>query len=215
MFVANQLLTAMTNKRLLRITAWAVSFVFYSGLLACFVLLPVAALTNRLNYSLPVEGIVGDLPNKLIGSVWVRAQISQARLMVYDWASFQKLVSQPVGLAVAAISLLRGLVWLLIVWWLKQLLDQMLRQDAFHPTIARQLRRIGLALLTLPLLTFAGQFAGFEIMRQYTDQLGAAYSFHNTANLPLDGFLTAGLVLLLAQIFKYGTNLQHEQDLTI
>ncbi len=205
----------MENKKLLRVTAWLVSAGFYITLFVTVVVLPIAALSNRLNYSLPIDGAIGDLPNKMVYGIWMRAQVSHAQVIFYDWPSFRVLLSKPAGLTLAGLTGLRVIAYLLTMWWLKQLFDTMLRHTVFHPVVSTRIRRIALTMLLLPCLTFASQFVSFEFMRQYSDQLGAAYSFHHVSNLPLTTLLPGALLLVLAQIFHYGTQLQQEQDLTI
>ena len=120
-----------------------------------------------------------------------------------------------------ALSLAQALVYVLVFWfvtlWFWQIFADLAGGNYFHEQVANRLSRIG--------WLFACAFVLKNLLDTIQPLVASAYIRQQGYNLitrwVLTGFdywlwLSAGLILIaFAQIFRYGTQLQHEQDLTV
>lgn len=128
----------------------------------------------------------------------------ELRAETFDWRLHL------VGLGVALVGLLAA-IW--AIWNLRQVVKTTLAGEPFAPANSRRLRRIGFLILAV---TLAAPLVEYQMGRYLLEQVAIkGLALSPALRFSTDWFLGGLLFLVLASIFRHGTELEKEKALTV
>ncbi len=101
-----------------------------------------------------------------------------------------------------------------VVYYLRRIIRSVAGGSPFIPENVNSFRRIGLIVIAGSILQgITGGLAGLVMMRNLVPPAGVQFNARFT--LSLEGLFLGLVILALAEVFRYGTELQQESDMTI
>jgi hypothetical protein len=216
-------MSAVADSRLTRVIRVWLDLVFVLGLVACaglaawLFISPFVMAGNRTGMDAAITVAIGSRSVRPVIPVETLAEQGDTihSLQIVDARGELRFVTSSWELQFASnlAYLVGALVVVAVIYLVRSVLQEVTKGTPFGPTGAKRIRAIGLLFILISILRPITEYVTARLVLARISAVSPALS--PPLNLNLDALLAGLLIVVVSQIWAYGTELAHEQSLTI